>query len=146
MLKKIEEMRGAGLTYSQIRRQITGCPAVVPNPIIHFPSSYPLSHYHYPLSGQLSSLAFLTVGLLLGYLLFMVNYQPKLAAPETAPTAAAMSAAPDTVALPGETWRQQTIRAISLTDNAETDEAVYLLTVPGRHLYKLGKTDVNFIK
>lgn len=118
-IKKIEELKSAGLSYSQIRYQLSAGSPVVPNfaPV-------------YPQNDRFSSLAFLLIGLILGFLL-ATNFSGN--AIKTA----------QATALPENT--NSTLVKIESSQNPGS-EPIYLIAIPNENLYKLGKTDINLLK
>lgn len=119
-LKKIEELKSSGLSYSQIRYQLQGSAPVLPG----FLPVYPLTHDRY------SSLAFLLIGLILGFLV-ATNYSGgniKMA---------------QATALP-----ENTNTTLVKVESGQTSspEPIYLIAIPEQNLYKLGETNINLLK
>lgn len=136
LLSKIEEMKSARLTYSQIKYQLqnqTQDPGKLPFSSSPLPASFLESHYPNPLSGSHSSITFLFIGLILGFLL-AVNSNNSALVPNRQISAT----------LPENHNSQPAIRIVE-GGNATTDP-IYLIAIPNQNLYKLGKTDINLLK
>lgn len=112
LLAKIEDFKNAGLTYSQIKFQLRGEP--VPAYSITPPQSS-------------SSVAFLIVGLILGYLLASRGSQQQLS---TATSIAPLDETSKTM-----------LKVVS--QRPTENDPIYLIAVPKQNLYHLGTTNIN---
>lgn len=101
LIPKIEELKNMGLTYSQIRYELNNSGSGMPKQTQH----------------DTSSLAFLVIGLVLGYILFSLNSVNNPMVPKN--TQAVMAA------------------------EIPKDQPIYLLAVPSKNLYKLGQTNLT---
>lgn len=147
LLKKIEEMKQAGLTYSQIKFQIHNTGLVkseMGNRKLDTKAEienwgYHLSSHFSPqnLTSQLSSptsngFAFLLIGLLLGFLLAVNNHTVPASQQST------------TASLPTNNNVSPVIKLVN-GENSSSDP-IYLIAIPNQNLYKLGKTDINLLR
>lgn len=149
LLKKIEELKEAGLTYSQIRYKLSennlSLPALSENeyagpsvstPIYNQAFAYQQRSYSYP-----TTLAFLIIGLFLGYIVSMLNSQQTnmqnplavkpVQAEETHSTIDPMSS--------------DMIRIIESSKEEDGNQSqIYVISVPrGEHFSKLEQTNIN---
>lgn len=108
LIPKIEELKNMGLTYSQIRYELNNSGSGMPKQTQH----------------DTSSLAFLVIGLVLGYVLFSLNNLDKT-----------ITANKPQVAMAAET-------SIVSSDPAAAGQ-VYLIAIPNKNLYKLGQTNLT---
>lgn len=146
-LQKIEQMKNSGLTYSQIKYQLSNFVQT---------NSHSSSH---PEIGRLvsaepnlsiitsgSGLAFLAVGLLLGYLL--TNANPPSSAGSVAirsqlvPSKAEGSV--ESTNLVKNQNQQEIYQLTTIRESAsEATEPIYLIAMPKQNLDRLGKMDIN---
>ncbi len=109
LLSKIENLRSKGLSYSQIRFQLNENQTLVT-------AQYP------PSSNQ--GLAFLIIGLILGFLLATSNSIPGYK-PTEVPT----------------TDLQKIV-----SNQSSSSDPIYLIAIPNQNLYKLGKININELR
>ena len=121
-LKKINQLRTEGLTYSQIRFRLPESQELTPTalPPIFPPPSTPPRRPFLPAS---NSFSFLLIGLILGYLLASSGH------PSPTDTSPAVN-------LPREPL------TVSSPPSADSGP-IYLLALPNQNFYKIGKTDIN---
>lgn len=132
LLQSIEELKNKGLTYAQIRYKLQNseseasylAPAAVPLP------SFQAARAYYPQAGQTAptTIAFLIVGLILGYILASLN---GLNNSKTNQSLAAAS-------LPSET---QNVAVSARVQNP--NQPIYLIALPNENLYKLGQMPLS---
>lgn len=146
LVKRIEEMKTAGLTYSQIRFQLKnqdempgardkrldwkqeiGGKSLIPN--FYSPDPNLVPRLLFPASSP-NALAFLITGLILGFLLATSRNLN-----QTPPT-------PITI-LPGESNSPITQ---AIRSNNSSSDPIYVIAIPNQNLYKLGKTDINLLR
>lgn len=153
LLNRIEELKTKGLTYSQIRFQLNsneimdkryGTKDKIKDKIKEkrnwtdsttfiSPSSYPLSNIFNPSSGT-NPVVFLLIGLILGFLLAANNNANSPARQQNNQSLA------------------QTIDAVpkhsieTVQTNNPSPDPIYLIAIPEKNLYKLGKTDINYLR
>lgn len=169
LLKQVEELKDRGLTYSQIRFQIqenqiqetgsgmqvkkqeTGIwertpfspnsplPASLPISNFQNPVSFPVSHYLNPASGS-NVLAFLLIGLLLGYLLAISNLSRPSSASPASPVTNDKSLITSVSPLDDQT---KTMLGIITNNQTETQNPIYVIAVPAQNLDRLGKININ---
>jgi len=130
LLQKIENLRSSGLTYSQIRFQLSNG-QVVQTPAFSFRS---VTNELAPIKNYSNGLAFLMIGLILGFLLAHNNSGGLVS---TAKAATVTN-------LPTDATSQSIIKVVN-GDNSSSDP-IYLIAIPQQNLYKLGKTDINSLK
>ncbi|MCL4398041.1 hypothetical protein M1403_03405 [Patescibacteria group bacterium] len=112
-LERIAQLKNQGLTYSQVRYELNNKENRTQN----------IEHMNTPVRFQFSpALAYLIIGLLLGYILATVN--------------SINSRVTTTVADIPES-SQLTVKAPTQND------PIYLLAIPDKNLYKLGKVDLK---
>lgn len=124
LLLKIEEMKAAGLSYSEIKWQLSNQSPMTSN-------SFSLSSYVPKITPEkwFNPAIYLIIGLLLGYF-FAVN---RIAAvPESLAGLSFSPADNNFVSTPGKATGQGT-----------GDSSVYIITLPGQHLDNLGKTNIS---
>ena len=109
LLSKIENLRSKGLSYSQIRFQLN--------------ENQTLVTPQYATSNN-QSLAFLIIGLILGFLLATTNANPSYK-PAEIPTT--------------------DFQKVVSNQNSSSDP-IYLLAIPNQNLYKLGKININELR
>jgi DNA-binding transcriptional MerR regulator len=142
-LRQIEELKSKGLTYSQIKYElesdchpelVSGPLSLSENPFRHAPEMLKqVQHDNYPVIPNFA-LAFLIVGLILGYLLagfnsFNMNTSPL------------QLAAAKAVTLPAESDYQKVLR---LTGNQSSDtQPIYVIAAPSQNIDRLGKVNFN---
>lgn len=141
LVSKIEGMRASGLTYSQIRYQLqnetqdssSGIQVrkqesgskVFPVSSFQYPVSFPGSSILNPASVS-NGLAFLLIGLILGFLLANNNNLTTKSAQ---------------AAIPVQT-DDSIVKKVYASDNPGSDP-IYLIAIPDQNLYKLGKANIN---
>lgn len=114
LIKRVEELKSRGLTYSQIKFHLE--PQVIsPAPVYQTPPS--------------NSLAYLVIGLLLGYLLAL-----------TKPVTTNQSLAGTSNAPLDETSKTM-VKMVART--SDSDQKIYLLAVPEQNLTRLGSVNIN---
>lgn len=124
-LQQINDLKKQGLSYSQMKLVISN-----PNQVSSFPLQY--SSPHLTLSPvNFSGLAFLIVGLILGYLLAFQNFA------KSGPSVPSFKSA-DISDLPGG----NKIKLSTIT-NSSDNQPVYLIVLPKQNLDNLGKIDIN---
>ena len=130
-LRQIEELKNRGLTYSQIRYELEETSVSIMSHAGLDPASIYIDsgvrrNDHYAATPNFA-IAFLVVGLILGYLL---SRQP---APQLM--------AAKSVTQPAESDYQKVLR---LTGNQETStQPIYVIAVPSQNIDRLGKVNFN---
>lgn len=114
-IKKIEELKASGLTYSQIRFQLNK-PSIEQN--------FAFSQRPQLFAPNYNSLSFLIIGLILGFLLATHNNQPLA----------------QNIAVPSE----HLVKTVEATSSSS--DPIYLIAIPEQNLYKLGQTNISFLK
>ncbi len=112
LIPKIEELKNMGLTYSQIRYELNEIPK--------------------PLQGKQESsnpLAFLIIGLVLGYVLFSLNTINNSMVPKNTQAVMAAETLPEKNPI--------------ITTSQDGDQPIYLIAIPNKNLYKLGQTNLT---
>ena len=113
LIQKIESLKNRGLTYSQIRFELGNTKSVAPSasPVfLHDYTSVPPNNSTTPTN----PLAFLIIGLVLGYVLFSLNNLDK-----------AITASKPQIAMASETSQ------------------ISLIAIPNKNLYKLGQMNLT---
>ncbi|MBI4100096.1 hypothetical protein HY440_03745 [Candidatus Microgenomates bacterium] len=123
MIRRIENLKDQGLTYSQIRFQLAQ-----PEPAVEKLSPLPA---YLPVASQTSPLALLIVGLLLGYLLAVSK--PPTALPAAALAQAGVSPLDE----------NSKVMVKVLTNSEPLAERLYVIAVPSQNFYKMGQTNIN---
>ncbi len=138
-LLNIEGLKSQGLTYSQIKYQLATTNEVqVFNPI---PS--PLPHYSSPaLSQSGNAVAFLIVGLFLGFLTATINSNHL--ATQTQASATTQATALPTTQPSLDSSSQNLVRLVT-NGQTESADTVYIIALPQQNLDKLGKININYL-
>ncbi len=150
-LKLIEELKDKGLTYSQIRFRLqnetrSSTNLIDPKPVMateileNYPSpSGPLSRSPYPLLlSNSNNIAFLLIGLFLGFLIAGANKSTLLSFPT--------ASRPLTIADNTYHLNSDSSELVTLTSHSPTSQGpIYLIAIPNQNLDKLGKVDINTV-
>lgn len=110
LLAHIEDLRNKGLSYSQIKFQLDN-----PQPKIQ---------------ALYNPLAFLIIGLILGFLLATNNNSYKQ---NSQPLGQSINTLPDNL-----------VKTVQASNSAS--DPIYLIAIPQQNLYKLGQTNISFLK